>query len=136
MEETTGNSQTNGNLFFYWSELHAYTRASQADKLTEATRTALTTAMQQAKAEHDANWATDATYEALQSAYNAAKNEVGEGSRLVDFAKSFYLTAYSDKALVVPTGVGYAGYFTETGHSHGHCDFSRKQFARPYHAAS
>ena len=105
VEETTGNSQTNGNLFFYWSELHAYTRASQADKLTEATRTALTTAMQQAKAELDANWATDATYEALQSAYNAAKNEVGEGSRLVDFAKSFYLTAYSDKALVVPTGV-------------------------------
>ena len=105
VEETTGNSQTNGNLFFYWSELHAYTRASQSDKLTEATRTALTSAMQQAKAELDANWATDATYEALQSAYNAAKNEVGEGSRLVDFAKSFYLTAYSDQPMVVPTGV-------------------------------
>ena len=105
VEETTGNSQLNGNLFFYWSELHAYTRASQADKLTEATRTALTTAMQQAKAELDAEYATSATYEALQSAYNAAKNEVGEGSRLVDFAKSFYLTAYSDQALVVPTGV-------------------------------
>ena len=105
VEETTGNSQLNGNLFFYWSELHAYTRASQADKLTEATRTALTTAMQQAKAELDANLATDATYEALQSAYNAAKNEMSEGSRLVDFAKSFYLTAYSNQALVVPTGV-------------------------------
>ena len=105
VEETTGNSQANGNLFFYWSELHAYTRASQADKLTEATRTALTTAMQQAKAELDANLATDATYEALQSAYNAAKNEMSEGSRLVDFAKSSYLTAYSDKALVVPAGV-------------------------------
>ena len=105
VEETTGNSQTNGNLFFYWSELHAYTRASIADKLTEATRTALITAMQQAKAELDAELATDATYEALETAYNAAKNEVGEGSRLVDFAKSFYLTAYSDKALVVPTGV-------------------------------
>ena len=105
VEETTGNSQANGNLFFYWSELHAYTRASQADKLTEATRTALTTAMQQAKAELDANLATNATYEALQSAYNAAKNEMSEGSRLVDFAKSSYLTAYSDKALVVPAGV-------------------------------
>ena len=105
VEETTGNSQANGNLFFYWSELHAYTRASQADKLTEATRAALITAMQQAKAELDAEWATDATYEALQSAYNAAKNEVGEGSRLVDFAKSFYLTAYSDQAMVVPAGV-------------------------------
>ena len=105
VEETTGNNQLNGNLFFYWSELHAYTRASQADKLSEATRTALITAMQQAKAELDAELATDATYEALETAYNAAKNEVGEGSRLVDFAKSFYLTAYSDKALVVPTGV-------------------------------
>ena len=105
VEETTGNTRINENLFFYWSELHAYTRARQTDKLSEATRTALTTAMQQAKAELDANWATDATYEALQSAYNAAKNEVGEGSRLVDFAKSSYLTAYSDKALVVPAGV-------------------------------
>ena len=105
VEETTGNTRINENLFFYWSELHAYTRARQTDKLSEATRTALTTAMQQAKAELDANWATDATYEALETAYNAAKNEVGEGSRLVDFAKSFYLTAYSDQALVVPTGV-------------------------------
>ena len=105
VEETTGNTRINENLFFYWSELHAYTRARQTDKLSEATRTALTTAMQQAKAELDANWATDATYEALETAYNAAKNEVSEGSRLVDFAKSFYLTAYSDQALVVPTGV-------------------------------
>ena len=105
VEETTGNSWKNGNLFFYWSELHAYTRASQADKLSEATRTALTTAMQQAKAELDAEYATSATYEALETAYNAAKNEVGEGSHLVDFAKSSYLTAYSDQALVVPAGV-------------------------------
>ena len=105
VEETTGNSQLNGNIFFYWSELHAYTRASQVDKLSEATRTALITAMQQAKAELDAELATDATYEALETVYNAAKNEVGEGSRLVDFAKSSYLTAYSDKALVVPAGV-------------------------------
>ena len=105
VEETTGNSQTNGNLFFYWSELHAYTRASKTEGLSEATRTALITSMQQAKAELDAKWATDATYEALETAYNAAKNEVGEEFRLVDFAKSFYLTAYSDKALVVPAGV-------------------------------
>ena len=105
VEETTGNSQLNGNIFFSWSELHAYTRAGKADKLSEATRTALTTAMQQAKAELDAEYATSATYKALRSAYNAAKNEVGEGSRLVDFAKSFYLTAYSDQALVVPAGV-------------------------------
>ena len=101
VEETTGNSQTNGNLFFYWSELHAYTRASQAEALSEETRTALITAMQQAKAELDAEWGTDTTYEALQSAYNAAINN----SQIADFAKSFYLTAYSDKALVVPAGV-------------------------------
>ena len=105
VEKTTGNSQLNGNLFFSWSELHAYTRAGKAETLSEATRSALNTAMQQAKAELDAEYATSATYKALKSAYNAAKNEVGEGPRLVDFAKSFYLTAYSDKALVVPAGV-------------------------------
>ena len=105
VEETTGNSQLNCNLFFSWSELHAYTRAGKAETLSEATRSALNTAMQQAKAELDAEYATSATYKALKSAYNAAKNEVGEGPRLVDFAKSSYLTAYSDQALVVPTGV-------------------------------
>ena len=105
VEETVGNTRVNDNLFFFWSELHAYTRASKTEGLSEATRTALITSMQQAKAELDAKWATDATYEALETAYNAAKNEVGEESRLVDFAKSFYLTAYSDQALVVPTGV-------------------------------
>ena len=101
VEETLGNSRNGGNLFFYWSELHAYTRASNAEALSEETRTALITAMQQAKAELDAGKATDATYEALQSAYNAAINN----TQIADFAKSFYLTAYSDQALVVPTGV-------------------------------
>ena len=104
IERTIGNTRVNDNLFFYWSELHAYTRISKAEAFSEI-RSALNTAMQQAKAELDAGKATDATYDALETAYNAAKNEVGEGSRLVDFAKSFYLTAYSDKALVVPTGV-------------------------------
>lgn len=116
VEETTGNSQLNGNLFFSWSELHAYTRAGKAETLSEATRSALNTAMQQAKAELDAEYATSATYKALKSAYNAAKNEVGEGPRLVDFAKSFYLTAYSDKALVVPAGVK-AAVVTANGES-------------------
>ena len=102
VEETEGNTRVNDNLFFFWSELHAYTRISTAEALSEATRSALNTAMQQAKAELDAGKATDATYETLETAYNTAKNEM---SRLVDFAKSFYLTAYSDKALVVPTGV-------------------------------
>ena len=101
VEETLGNSRNGDNLFFYWSELHAYTRASNAEALSEETRTALITAMQQAKAELDAEWGTDATYEALQSAYNTAINN----SQIADFAKSFYLTAYSDQALVVPAGV-------------------------------
>ena len=105
IEETVGNTRVNDNLFFFWSELHAYTRASKAEALSEATRTALTTAMQQAKAELDAEWATDATYETLQSAYDAANNEISNNSKFADFAKSSYLTAYSDKALVVPTGI-------------------------------
>ena len=105
VEETEGNTRVNDNLFFFWSELHAYTRISKTEGLSEATRTALTTAIQQAKAELDAGKATDATYETLQSAYNAANNEICDNSQFADFAKSFYLTTYSDKALVVPTGV-------------------------------
>ncbi len=101
VEKTVGNTRVNDNLFFFWSELHAYTRASKAETLSEATRSALNTAMQQAKAELDAGKATDATYETLQSAYNTAINN----SQFADFAKSFYLTAYSDQALVVPAGV-------------------------------
>ena len=101
VEETVGNTRVNDNLFFFWSELHAYTRISKAEALSEATRSALNTAMQQAKAELDAGKATDATYETLQSAYNAAKYN----PQFADFAKSSYLTAYSDKALVVPAGV-------------------------------
>lgn len=105
VEETEGNTRVNDNLFFFWSELHAYTRTNKPKVLTEATRTTLTTAMQQAKAELDAGKATDATYEALETAYNTASSEINDNSQLVDFAKSFYLTAYSDKALVVPAGV-------------------------------
>ena len=101
VEETVGNTRVNDNLFFFWSELHAYTRISKAEALSEATRSALNTAMQQAKAELDAGKATDATYETLQSAYNAAKYN----PQFADFAKSSYLTAYSDKALVAPAGV-------------------------------
>ena len=101
VEKTVGNTRVNDNLFFFWSELHAYTRISKAEALSKATRSALNTAMQQAKAELDAGKATDATYETLQSAYNAAKYN----PQIADFAKSFYLTAYSDKALVVPAGV-------------------------------
>ena len=101
VEETEGNTRVNDNLFFFWSELHAYTRISKTEGLSEATRSALNTAMQEAKAELDAGKATDATYETLQSAYNAAKYN----PQFADFAKSFYLTTYSDKALVVPAGV-------------------------------
>lgn len=106
VEETLANGRTNGNLFFYWSELHAYTRASKADMLSSATYTALTEALTKAKEELDVEWATEATYNTLQSAYDAATNEINENNnRFVDFANSFYLTAYSDNALIVPTGV-------------------------------
>ena len=105
VEETVGNTRVNDNLFFFWSELHAYTRANQTEALSEATRLALNTAMQEAKAELDAGKTTDSTYETLQSAYNAANNEISNNSQFADFAKSFYLTAYSDKAMVVPAGV-------------------------------
>ena len=111
VEETVGNTRVNDNLFFFWSELHAYTRISKAEALSEK-RSALNTAMQQAKAELDAGKATDATYETLQSAYSAAKYN----PQFADFAKSFYLTAYSDQALVVPTGVK-AAVVTANGES-------------------
>ena len=103
-EDTLVDGKTNGNLFC-WSELHAYTRASKADMLSEATFTALTTAITQAKDELYDEWATKDTYNALQSAYDVASNELDSEPILIDFAPNPYLTAYSDKALTVPAGV-------------------------------
>ena len=105
VEATTTNRTNNGNLFFYWSELHAYTRTYMTDALSEATRSALIAAQTQAKEELEAELATEVTYKALQSAYDAATSEVEESAKLIDFAKSSYLTAYSDHAQVLPAGV-------------------------------
>ena len=106
VEETADNEKVNGNLYFYWSELHAYHRPCKADVLDEAKRSALTTAMAQAKKEMDAGQETSETTDALQDALTDAENFISLNERkAVDFAKSFYLTAYSDKPMVVPTGM-------------------------------
>lgn len=106
VEETADNQKVNGNLFFYWSELHAYHRPCKADVLDEAKRSALTTAMAQAKKEMDAGQETSKTTDALQDALTDAENFISlKKWKAVDFAKSFYLTAYSDKPMTVPTGM-------------------------------
>ena len=106
VEETVGNKKDNENLFFYWSELHAYHRPCKADILDDAKRTALTTAMAQAKKEMDAGQETGETTDALQDALTDAENFISLNEcKTVDFAKSFYLTAYSDKPMTVPTGM-------------------------------
>lgn len=106
VEETVGNKKDNENLFFYWSELHAYHRPCKADILDDAKRTALTTAMAQAKKEMDAGLETGETTDALQDALTDAENFLSLNEcKTVDFAKSFYLTAYSDKPMTVPTGM-------------------------------
>lgn len=106
VEETADNQKVNGNLFFYWSELHAYHRPCKADVLDEAKRSALTTAMAQAKKEMDAGQETSKTTDALQDALTDAENFISLSEwKAVDFAKSFYLTAYSDKPMPVPTGM-------------------------------
>lgn len=106
VEETADNKKSNGNLFFYWSELHAYHRPCKADVLDEAKRSALTTAMAQAKKEMDAGQETSKTTDALQDALTDAENFISlKKWKAVDFAKSFYLTAYSDKPMAVPTGM-------------------------------
>lgn len=106
VEETADNEKVNGNLHFNWSELHAYHRPCKADVLDEAKRSALTTAMAQAKKEMDAGQETSKTTYALQDALTDAENFISLNERkAVDFAKSFYLTAYSDKPMTVPTGM-------------------------------
>ena len=106
VKETADNQKVNGNLFFYWSELHAYHRPCKADVLDEAKRSALTTAMAQAKKEMDAGQETSKTTDALQDALTDAENFISlKKWKAVDFAKSFYLTAYSDKPMAVPTGM-------------------------------
>ena len=112
VEATSANATLKGNLYFYWSELHAYTRASKANAMNESTRTAFANAMKNAKAELDDEWATDETIDALQAAYDKAQEEVAN-AHVVDFIKSPYLTAYSDKAMHLPTGVKAAVVTTD-----------------------
>lgn len=106
VEETVYNKRVNGNLYFYWSELHAYPAyvASKFDLLTDDQRTAYNSVLTQAKAELDAGSVTSATYAALQNVLDNL-NEVSDKATLADFSKSSYLTLYSDKSLVVPEGM-------------------------------
>ena len=97
VEATEGNYKQNGNLFFYWSELHAYIYIP-----------ALKAAITQAKDEIDAGMATEDTYLALKTAYE----NVAVGT--IDFSKSEFLTYYGDRAVVVPTGVK-AGIVVDNG---------------------
>lgn len=100
-----GTISSGDDINFELAELRAYTRACKADVLSESTHTALIAAMAQAKAELDADKVTKATLNTLQSAYDAANNEIGTDPVLVDFTKTDYLTLYHNQALKVPTGV-------------------------------
>lgn len=89
VEETADNEKVNGNLHFNWSELHAYHRPCKADVLDEAKRSALTTAMAQAKKEMDAGQETSKTTDALQDALTDAENFISlKKWKAVDFAKN------------------------------------------------
>ena len=115
VEATILNSKENGNLFFYWSELHAYTRACKTDLLDDATCTTLKSALAEAAKALDEGIKANDVFDVLQIAYDNAQDAL-KTSYIVDldFAKSSYITAYSDKALIVPTGVK-AGIVVDNG---------------------
>ena len=105
--------------FFYWSELHAYD-SFIPDTDTEATN-ALSSAITQAKTEIDASMATEATYNALKTAYENVQEQVQKFS-IIDFCKGEFLTYFSDKAIVVPTGVK-AGIVVDNGKGSIHTNY-------------
>ena len=107
--ETLNNKKANGNLFFYWSELHAYYRPSQADLLSEAMRNTLTQTIAQAKEIVESGKCSSGDLKFLQATYDYVNSFIEYNHATnVDFIKSFYLTAYSDKPLTVPTGMSAA----------------------------
>lgn len=108
VEATSQNSTSSGNLFFYWSELHAYSRACKADLLNADTRTAYLSAIATAKEEIANGTETQLTAAQLQNGYNAIEEAISAGATYCDFAKSFYLTSYSEHAHSVPTGLDAA----------------------------
>lgn len=75
VEGTKGNGKTNGNLFWYWSELRLYKSAydpsiSLIEAVPTEVKNELTSLMEKAKAEIEAKQATKETIEALQAAYD------------------------------------------------------------------
>ena len=110
VEETLGNSREHNNLYFYWSELQAYSldaREGKSNLLDEEAQAQFNNCLATAKAELDAGKATQATIDALKD-YISQMDEAAKHAVLADFAKSEYITAYSNMALTVPEGVDAA----------------------------
>ena len=105
VEETLGNYRSNGNLYFYWSELQACTvREGKYVLLDADTQTQLQSCLATARTEMAAEKATQATVDALKGYINQM-NEAAKHAVLADFTKSEYITVYSDMALMVPENV-------------------------------
>ena len=108
VEETLGNYRSNGNLYFYWSELQAYcgttVREGKYVLLDADTQTQLQSCLATARTEMAAEKATQATVDALKGYINQM-NEAAKHAVLADFTKSEYITVYSDMALMVPENV-------------------------------
>ena len=107
VEETLGNGRSNGNLYFYWSELQAYRGEGCEGKyvlLDADTQTQLQSCLATARTEMAAEKATQATVDALKG-YIDQMNEAAKHAVLADFTKSEYITVYSDMALMVPENV-------------------------------
>lgn len=85
--------------FFYWSELHAY-EANFNNVIPSKIHEDFNLTLEQAKSELDNECATEETIEKLQELIKTFND-----APLIDFAKSEYLTLYSDKALIVPEGL-------------------------------
>lgn len=109
VEETTGMSRTNGNLYWYWSELRAYAGYYDATKsLIEGVpadvRTAFETAIATAEALAEGN-ATQADYDALEAAYEQFMANFPDPQIVKDL-----LASAKKQAEGVEEGEGY-GYF-------------------------
>lgn len=89
-----------------WNEFHAY-EANFNNVVPSSFQQNFNNTLEQAKSELDNECATEETIEKLQELINTFND-----APLVDFAKSEYLTLYSDKALIVPEGLSAAVVFS------------------------
>ena len=79
-----------------WNELHAY-EANFNNVVPSSFQQSLNNTLEQAKSELDNEYAKEETIEKLQGLIDKFND-----APLMNFAKSEYLTLYSDKALIVP----------------------------------